>query len=160
MNRISLFAGCLLSLAAASPTITAAAQGPAPLSVEQIIDHNIAARGGLAAWRSVKTLTIAGELDAGGKPNHTLPFLLKEKRQRKSRLEIVFKDQTAVQVYDGAQGWKVRPFLNSSEVETYKPAETKSAASEQDHHGPLVPRRARRSRSPAPSWSKDTPRTS
>jgi Outer membrane lipoprotein-sorting protein len=136
MIRISLFAGCLLSLTAATAAV--AAQAPATLGVEQIVDRNVAARGGLAAWRAVTTLTIAGELDAGGKPNHALPFVLKEKRPRKSRFEIVFKDQTSVQVYDGAQGWKVRPFLNRSEVESYTPAEAKSAAAEQDLDGPLV----------------------
>jgi hypothetical protein len=136
MIRISLFAGCLLSLTAATTAV--AAQAPATLSVDQIVDRNVAARGGLAAWRAVTTLTIAGELDAGGKPNHALPFVLKEKRPRKSRFEIVFKDQTSVQVYDGAQGWKVRPFLNRSEVESYTPAEAKSAAAEQDLDGPLV----------------------
>jgi outer membrane lipoprotein-sorting protein len=144
MKRVSLFAGCLLSLGAAatSPVIAAAAaasaHAPASLSVDQIVERNVAARGGLAAWRAAKTLTIAGEMDAGGKPNHALPFVLKEKRPRKSRLEIVFKDQTSVQVYDGAQGWKVRPFLNRNEVETYTPAEMKSAAAEQDLDGPLV----------------------
>jgi outer membrane lipoprotein-sorting protein len=86
----------------------------------------------------VNTLTIAGELDAGGKPNHALPFVLKEKRSRKSRLEIVFADKTSVQVYDGAQGWKVRPFLNRNEVENYTAAEIKSAADEQELDGPLV----------------------
>jgi len=140
MNRISLFAGCALSLAAAAgaASTAGASHAPSPLSVDQIVERNIAARGGLAAWRAVKTLTIAGELDAGGKPNHALPFVLKEKRQRKSRLEVVFKDQTSLQVYDGTQGWKVRPFLNRSEVETYTPAEMKSAAAEQDLDGPLV----------------------
>ena len=141
MNRVSLFAGCVMSLASAAPAFSAASgapQVPASYSVEQIIEHNVAARGGLAAWRAAKTLTIAGELDAGGKPNHALPFVLKEKRPRKSRLEINFKDQTSVQVYDGAQGWKVRPFLNRLEVENYTPAELKSAAAEQDLDGPLV----------------------
>jgi hypothetical protein len=140
MNRISLFAGGLLSLGLSTTSVeaaAAAAPSPARLSVDQIVDRNIAARGGLTAWRAVKTLTIAGELDAGGKPNHTLPYVLKEKRPIKSRLEIVFKDQTSLQVYDGTQGWKVRPFLNRNEVETYTPAETKSAA-EQDLDGPLV----------------------
>jgi outer membrane lipoprotein-sorting protein len=148
MNRVSLYTGCLLSLAAATTgygaaTVAAhappaAAHAPAALSVDQIVERNVAARGGLAAWRAAKTLTIAGEMDAGGKPNHALPFVLKEKRPRKSRLEIVFKDQTSVQVYDGAQGWKVRPFLNRNEVETFTPAEMKSAAAEQDLDGPLV----------------------
>jgi hypothetical protein len=139
MNRISLLAGCLLSLAGATSCLSAtSAAMPASLSVDQIVERNIAARGGVAAWRSVKTLTIAGDLDAGGKPSHTLPFVLKEKRPRRSRLEIVFKDQTSVQVYDGTQGWKVRPFLNRNEVETFTPAEAKSAAAEQDLDGPLV----------------------
>jgi hypothetical protein len=140
MIRIFPFAGCLLSLTAATAAFTTAvaAQAPPALSVEQIVDRNVAARGGLAAWRAVTTLTLAGDLDAGGKPNHVLPFVLKEKRPRKSRLEIVFKDQTSVQVYDGAQGWKVRPFLNRNEVESYTAAEAKSAAAEQDLDGPLV----------------------
>ena len=141
MNHVSFHAGCLLSLAAAAASYgasTAPAHAPAALSADQIVERNVAARGGLAAWRAAKTLNIAGEMDAGGKPNHALPFVLKEKRPRKSRLEIVFKDQTSVQVYDGTQGWKVRPFLNRNEVETYTPAELKSAAAEQDLDGPLV----------------------
>jgi hypothetical protein len=140
MTRTPLLTGCLLSLAVAGTCSASvgAPHTPTTLSVDQIVDKNIAARGGLSAWRGVKTLTIAGELDAGGKPNHALPFVLKEKRSRKSRLEIVFADKTSLQVYDGIQGWKVRPFLNRSEVETYTPAETKSAADEQDLDGPLV----------------------
>jgi outer membrane lipoprotein-sorting protein len=141
MNHASFYSGCLLSLAAAATSYgasTAPAHAPAALSADQIVERNVAARGGLAAWRAAKTLTIAGEMDAGGKPNHALPFVLKEKRPRKSRLEIVFKDQTSVQVYDGTRGWKVRPFLNRNEVETYSPDEMKSAAAEQDLDGLLV----------------------
>ncbi len=135
MIRNLQLASYVLWLSAVSSLAMAA---PPSLSVGQIVDKNIAARGGLTAWRNVKTLTLSGDLDAGGKPNHTLPFVLKEKRPRKSRLEIVFKDQTSVQVYDGAQGWKVRPFLNRNEVETYTPAEARSAAAEQDLDGPLM----------------------
>ncbi|MHB8726445.1 MAG: LolA family protein [Casimicrobiaceae bacterium] len=139
MKRNFPLACCLLSLAGAVSGIAATTpSAPAPLGVDQIVERNIAARGGLAAWRSVKTLTIAGEIDAGGKPNHTLPYVLKEKRPRKSRLEITFKDQISLQVYDGSQGWKVRPFLNRNEVEAFTPAEIKSAAAEQDLDGPLV----------------------
>ena len=44
------------------------------------------------------------------------------------RLEIQFKGQTAVQVYDGTNGWKVRPFLNRMEVENYTEDELQKAA--------------------------------
>jgi hypothetical protein len=120
-------------------TFAAAVAAPVNMSVEQIIERNIAARGGLAAWHDAKTLSVAGEVDAGGKPNHVLPYVLKEKRPHKSRLEITFKDQTSIQVFDGAQGWKLRPFLNRNDVEPYTAAESKSATSaEQDLDGPLV----------------------
>ncbi|MEP6883298.1 MAG: outer membrane lipoprotein-sorting protein [Gammaproteobacteria bacterium] len=108
------------------------------MSVEQIVDKNIAARGGLAAWHAVNTLTTEGQLDAGGKPAHQLPYVLKQKRPHKSRLEIVFKDQTSVQVYDGAQGFKVRPFLNRDDAEPLTPAEAKIAATAEELDGPLV----------------------
>jgi hypothetical protein len=132
--RIPLFTCCLLSLAA----VTAAAAAPANLSVEQIAEKNIAARGGLAAWHAVHTLRTEGELDAGGKPPHQLPYVMKQKRSHKTRLEILFKDQTSVQVYDGSQGWKVRPFLNRDDAEPFTPAEAKIAAAAEELDGPLV----------------------
>ena len=67
-----------------------------------------------------------------------LPFVSEQKRPHKTRLEIVFKDQTSVQVYDGAQGWKVRPFLNRNEVESYTPVEARIADKADELDGPLV----------------------
>lgn len=128
--RIPLVTFCLWSLAAAA--------APANLSVEQIVEKNIAARGGLGAWHAVQTLTTAGLLDAGGKPSHQLPYVMKQKRSHKTRLEIVFNDQTSVQVYDGIQGWKVRPFLNRDDAEPLTPAEAKIAAAAAELDGPLI----------------------
>jgi outer membrane lipoprotein-sorting protein len=119
-------------------TAVSVSQAQSNLSVAQIIDKNIAARGGIAAWHSVQTLTMEGTMDAGGKTNHELPFVMKLKRSHKSRLEITFKDQTAVQVYDGSQGWKIRPFLNREDVEPFTPAETTEAAATDELDGPLI----------------------
>jgi outer membrane lipoprotein-sorting protein len=123
-----------------------AAQAPRPkkippppaLPVGQIVGRNIAARGGLVAWRAVNSLAMSGELDAGGKQDAKLPFLMSMKRPQKSRLEIKFQEQTAVQVWDGKQGWKVRPYLNRNEVENYTAAEVRSAAAAAELDGPLV----------------------
>lgn len=126
----------------AKGTAKPAAAAPAPklpaMTAEQIVKRNVAARGGLEAWRAVNTLSMSGRLDAGGKPPVELPFVMKLKRGHKSRLEVVFKDQTAVQVFDGRQGWKVRPFLNRDEVEPYTEAEARSAASWEELDGPLI----------------------
>jgi hypothetical protein len=59
-------------------------------------------------------------------------------RPRKSRLELKFKGQTAVQVYDGTNGWKLRPYLNRLEVEPYSQDELKLASMQIDLDGPLV----------------------
>ena len=67
-----------------------------------------------------------------------LPFRLEMKRPRKSRLEIDFAGSTAVQVYDGQQGWKLRPFLNRNDVEPFTTDEASAAAAKADLDGPLV----------------------
>jgi len=67
-----------------------------------------------------------------------LPFRLEMKRPRKSRLEVDFAGKTSVQVYDGENGWKVRPFLNRDEVEPFTADEAASEAAKPDLDGPLV----------------------
>jgi outer membrane lipoprotein-sorting protein len=67
-----------------------------------------------------------------------LPFRLEMKRPRKSRLEIDFAGKTAVQVYDGQNGWKFRPFLNRNDVEPFSEQEAKAQSDTGDLEGPLV----------------------
>ncbi len=111
---------------------------PAKFTAAEIVDKNIAARGGLQAWRAVQTMSMSGKLEAGGAQNTQLPFVMEMKRPRKTRLELQFKGQTAVQVYDGINGWKLRPFLNRHEVEPYTAEEMKSASLQADLDGPLM----------------------
>jgi hypothetical protein len=138
VKRLFAFVCCLASLAASAALAANVAPASDKLTAVQIVEKNVAARGGLAAWRAVSTLTMSGQLDAGGKGDTQLPFVMKLKRQHKSRLEIRFQDQTAVQVYDGAQGWKLRPFLGRDDVEPYTPAEAKAAATWEELDGPLI----------------------
>lgn len=160
----------------------AAAQPPpaAPqLSVTQIVDKHVAARGGLTAWRAVQTLSVTGKMDVGSgdslarslrasgfggvsrrgaagaaaardkgadqgaaqsaaEPQVQVPFRLEMKRPRKSRVEIDFAGSTAVQVYDGTNGWKLRPFLNRNDVEPFTAEEAKASNALGDMEGPLI----------------------
>lgn len=164
-------AGFFLGLLAVS--LVAAADNssaPANLSAVQIVDKNVAARGGLQAWRAVQTLSLQGKMGVGGNQRATLaiptahpkelastaprrpaeetqlPFLMELKRPRKMRLELQFKGQTAVQVYDGSNGWKLRPYLNRHDFEPYTTDELKIAADHEDLDGPLVDYAAKGSR--------------
>jgi hypothetical protein len=67
-----------------------------------------------------------------------LPFHMELARPVKLRLEVPFQGQTAVQVYDGKNGWKLRPFLGRHEIETYTPEEMKMAADQQELDGALI----------------------
>jgi outer membrane lipoprotein-sorting protein len=137
MKSLLVLSCCIAGLVA--PAARAAeAKRAAGLSAEQIVARNVKARGGLEAWRAVRTLKMSGEMDAGGTTDAQLPFVLSMKRPRKSRLEITFAGKNATQVYDGSQGWKVRPFLNRDDVEPFTQAEARSAASTAELDGPLV----------------------
>jgi len=155
------------SFAVAADSTSAAAKTAA-----EIADKNVAARGGLQAWRAVQTMSLAGKLGAGGNQRATLPvpvpdpgpsadpartsrrqplpgtvrpveevqlpFLMELARPRKMRFELQFDGQTAIQVFDGANGWKLRPFLGRRVVEPYTEYEMKTTATQADLDGPLV----------------------
>jgi hypothetical protein len=132
------------------------------LTAAEIVSKNVAARGGLQAWRAVQTISMQGKLGVGGDqrahletpvpgkkdavlptdPRPTeevqLPFVMEMQRPHKVRFELQFKGQTAVQIFDGANGWKLRPYLNRMEVEPYTADEMKKASVQADLDGPLV----------------------
>ncbi len=160
MRRMCLFCAVILLVPAVN-LLAADVKPTAPrLSAAEIVDKNVSARGGLAAWRAVQTLEMTGKMEAGGNNRPTLPvpgkktgpqmpaprpaeqvqlpFVMDLKRPRMSRVELQFNGQTAIQVYDGSKGWKVRPFLNRHEVETFTPEELKAASEQSDLDGLLI----------------------
>lgn len=153
-----------------------AAAVAANLTAEQIVEKNVAARGGLQAWKAVHSMAVTGKMDAGkvrppletrvSDPRKSsfsirnakadvrsgeavtpqaalskvaqLPFAMELERPRKMRLELQFQGQTAIQVYDGAQGWKLRPFLGRAGVEPYTQDELALASQQQELDGFLI----------------------
>jgi hypothetical protein len=159
-----------LALLAALP-LTAGADTPQTqpkLSAAAIVEKNVAARGGLQAWRAVQTMTLSGLMGAGGNQRSTLnlppsqapptssrseqavklptrpkneaqlPITIYMARGRKVRVELQFRGDTALQVYDGTNGWKLRPYLNRRVVESFTDEERKASADQQELDGPLV----------------------
>ena len=134
----------------------------------EIADKNAAARGGLQAWRNVKTLVLTGKMGAGGNQRATLqvpttaptsvvnrnknmgllpsrpveevqlPFRMDLERPGKMRFELDFNGQTAIQVYDGVNGWKLRPFLNRRVVEPFTEEERRISSTQTELDGPLM----------------------
>jgi outer membrane lipoprotein-sorting protein len=67
-----------------------------------------------------------------------LPFVLEMKRPDKSRIELEFAGKTAVQVFDGKNGWMKRPYLNRDTWEPFSAEQAKSQVGKWDLEGPLV----------------------
>src|SRR6266478_2587469 len=110
-------------------------------SGDSVARSEILARQGTGA--SAKRAAAAAQAAADAKraveaQQVQLPFRLEMKRPRKSRLEIDFAGKTAVQVYDGQNGWKFRPYLNRDDVAPFTAAEAKSEAAKADIEGPLL----------------------
>jgi len=147
------------ALGSAAGAFALAATDPAPQAVStpdaaQIIARNAEARGGLETWRALKSLGEKGHLEHGqmkgpktrhGGPSSTtgsldqsLPFTLELKRPHKMRLEINLGDLTALQLFDGQQGWTIQPSAKGPLVRAFAPDEAMTAAEQIDPEGPLI----------------------
>src|SRR5437879_5134113 len=98
----------------------------------------LALQGTGAGAKRAERVAAAESVKAAAAQQVQLPFRLEMKRPRKSRLEIDFAGKTAVQVYDGQNGWKLRPFLNRDDVEPFTAEEAKAEAAKADLEGPLL----------------------
>lgn len=117
-----------------------AVPAPAPeLSAEQIVEKNVAARGGLEPWRKIETMVWVGHMERAGGPMAGVPFVLQQKRPNKTRFEVNAIGQRSVRVFNGAHGWKVRPAADGNpDVQQYTPQEAKFARDESVIDGPLI----------------------
>jgi len=168
----------LIAALCVAPVLSAAESTVQAMTAEQIVANNVAARGGLAAWRGVQSMSWAGKMEAnsgnsiarsqayvaqmwdkrspaargaaleaaekGETANPSaakavqLPFVLEMKRPGKSRIELEFAGKTAIQVYDGKQGWMKRPFLNRDDWEAFTAEQAKASVGSWDLDGPLI----------------------
>jgi hypothetical protein len=135
MNRVTaatmalgLFAGSLLAGCARVAKISAA----------DVVARNVAARGGLDAWRKVETMVWIGHIQSAHAPVPSMAFELEQKRPNKTRLQILALGDRSVRAFDGVRGWKVRPVRGKPDVEPYTPQELRSAQAAHGIDGPLI----------------------
>lgn len=116
------------------------------LSVEEIVRRNVTARGGLEAWRRVQTLSWTGTLRSGstkGGSPPPLPFKMELSRPNRSRFEVQGMQVRFTRIFDGTQGWKVRPGRSGPEVQDFGPDEVKFHQDEFVMDGLLIDHAAR-----------------
>src|SRR2546421_11999404 len=81
-----------------------------PLTADEILARHVEARGGLAKLRALQSVRMTGKLVSGGDD-----FFIEsqwaqlQKRPGMVRRENTLQGLTAVESWDGAEGWAVRP---------------------------------------------------
>jgi hypothetical protein len=130
---------CDHALVFATQSRTTRAEPLARLTAEQIADKNVAARGGLEAWRKVQTMVWIGHLESEHAPLPHMGFVLEQKRPISSRFQLVGINTRSQRVFDGHQGWKTRPSGNSElSVAPYSIQELRFAQAAPGLDGPLI----------------------
>jgi outer membrane lipoprotein-sorting protein len=109
------------------------------ISAAEVVQKNVAARGGLEAWRRIETMAWSGRVESGAGSGPTLPFLLDLKRPNKTRFEITASEKRFARIFDGTRGWRVRPGNNGApDVKAFSNEEVAYSRDEFVIDGPLI----------------------
>jgi hypothetical protein len=114
-------------------------EGNLAKTAAEVIDRNVAARGGLDAWRKVDTMVWLGHLEKGGRATQRIPFVMTLKRPNLTRFELKQQFDQFTRIFDGTHGWKLRPAADGRpETKAFSPEEAKFARTEYVIDGPLI----------------------
>ncbi|MEA3152018.1 MAG: hypothetical protein QOD56_2957 [Gammaproteobacteria bacterium] len=135
---LALVCGGLIGGDPAWPAAAAPQRALAKTAAE-VIDRNVAARGGLAAWRKVETMVWLGHLEHSDRNAQRIPFVIQLKRPNLTRFELKEQFNQFTRIFDGAHGWKVRPAADGRpETKSFSPEEVNFARTEFVIDGPLM----------------------
>src|SRR5262249_45489107 len=128
MNFLVVFAAALLA---------APAQPAKVMTVDEIVAKAIEARGGAAKLAAIQSMRVTGKAYfAGGAIQAAFGLVLK--RPGMIRSETTLQGLTAVEAYDGAEGWTVSPFQGRRDPQKTSAENLKAVAQQADFDGPLV----------------------
>jgi hypothetical protein len=139
----------MLGAALCAPVVAVAAPAtgpgtPAIIGLAEIVERNAAARGGLDAWRKVQTMAWSGHVERADGAGPRLPFLFEQRRPNLTRFEIAADQQRSVRVFDGQQGWKLRPSASGRpELQPYGEDEQRAARDALVIDGPVLDAQAK-----------------
>jgi hypothetical protein len=137
--RLILLAGLAgLSL----PTATIAA-GPS-YTADELVAKNLAARGGADKLRAVRSMQATGKMRFGGGMEAQVRAVTVA--PDKARFEFSLQGLTAVNAWDGSEGWAIQPFQGRRDPQKSSRDDSKGLIRAADIGGPLLDWKAKGSR--------------
>lgn len=117
------------------------AQDPKPIPVKETVDglvaKNVEAKGGAAALTAVTSLRLKGKIIVNN-GQRQFDYVQLKKRPGAVREEVSLQGMTAIDAYDGTEGWKISPFGGRKDPEKMSVDEAKALIEDAEIDGPLV----------------------
>lgn len=107
------------------------------LSVDDIVNKNIDARGGMDKIKAIQNIKMTGKLVMGGGQMEA-PMTMQMKRPSSVRMDMEFQGQAVVQGYDGETAWMINPFTGGADAQKMGEDEAESVKEGADLEGALV----------------------
>jgi hypothetical protein len=126
---IILFAAALVA------SVEFAQEQKAP-TIDELVAKNIEAKGGADALRALKSLRLTGKLLVN-EGQIEFRYVQTKKRPGEIRTEATLQGMTAIQAYDGKEGWRVSPFQGRKDPEKMSTDDAKSLIEDAEIEGPL-----------------------
>jgi hypothetical protein len=127
---ILLTAGAL-----AAPIVQA--QEAKQMTVDQLVAKNIEAKGGPEALHRLESVRLTGKMLVN-QGQLELGYVQTKKRPGAVRSEVSLQGMTAVEAFDGNEGWRISPFQGRKDPEKMSGDDTKSLVQDAEIDGALV----------------------
>lgn len=109
------------------------------LTADEIVARSIEARGGAAKLQAIRSLRLTGKAVFGfGDAQIEAAWGQLQKRPGMLRTEVTLQGLTAVDAYDGREGWSLEPFEGRRDAQKTSADDAKRLAQDADIEGPLV----------------------
>ena len=105
-------------------------------TADELIAKNIQARGGMEKIKAIKTLRMTGKFEGGG--GFTAAVSQENQRPNLIRQTLTLQGMTAVQAYDGSDGWDIQPFGGKKDPALMGEDDLRDLLLDGDFDGPLV----------------------
>src|SRR5438046_6551862 len=113
-------------------------------TLDELVTKNIEAKGGADALRALKSLRSNGKLIVN-EGQLQLAYAQTKKRPGEVRSEFSLQGMTAVQAYDGREGWRISPCQGRKDPEKMSADDVKPLMEDAEIDGPLVDWKAKES---------------
>jgi len=127
----------IVSVASALAVIAVCAQDKPQLTVDELVAKNVAAKGGADALRALQAVRLNGKMLVN-EGQIQLAYAETKKRPDEVRTEATLQGMTAVEAYDGKDGWRISPFQGRKDPEKMSADDVKPLMEDAEIDGPLV----------------------